>query len=163
MYSTCILLRNHQTPYMENFHNRPLSWTIPDDATARVERQVSIDSPRHITRESSLDCERRIMTVGEFSFPALWDLFEAPAHPYFCSCHCFCSCHASLLAVHTCCNLHAEYAGGWPLETSIVKEPSEKVGLVRGLIFRKWRPPPWQNLLTGFFGDNSETSVKSDR
>lgn len=112
MYNTCILLRNHQTPYMENFHNHPLSWTIPDYPTARVERQVSIGSPRHIPQESSLNCERRIMTGGEFSFASLWDLFEAPAHTYFCSYHCFCSCHASLLAVHTCCNLHAEYAGG---------------------------------------------------
>lgn len=42
----------------------------------------------------------------------------------------FCSCHASLLAVHTCCNLHAENVGGCSLEASMEKEPSEKVGLV---------------------------------
>lgn len=152
MYNKCILLTNHQIPYMQNFHDRPLSLTIPDNATARVERQISIGSPRHITQESSLNCKRRIMTMGEVSFAALWDLFEAPAHTYFCSCHCFCSCDASLLAVHTCCNLHAEYAGGWSLETSMVKGPLLKVGLVMGPMFRKWRPPPFTGWAKSFDG-----------
>lgn len=142
----------------------PLSCTIPGYAIAR---NYPVVATSYFSRIKSQTASAVLWGGGVLICASLGPVWSASTYIFLLlgPCHCFCSCHASLLAVHTCCNLHAENVGGCSLEASMEKEPSEKVGLVMGRCFESDVRHPWQdgqNLLTGFL-TNSETYMKSDR
>lgn len=146
------------SPYIESFHNRPLSWTLPLLILLLALQRQSIHwSPRKLSQEikSQLRVPFNGPKGGESQFALLWAHFWKRRHLHIflllARVMFFFGRVSCEFAGNTCCNLHAEYAGGCSLQASMMKEP-EKVGLIIGWTCRKWRPPPLTRWVIFFDG-----------